>query len=486
MRRAHPLAASTIVALLASAAFAAPTANEVKRTLRQGDAGAVKGLLEGLAGSIDPEGVRAVLEVAGDAKDGQRLRTLGVYDALVGALAGAKGPALEELTKQLKKNRRPDIRFLIADALGKVGEAGAEAALLEALKEDDDESVAVLCARKLGAKATASAVEALIPLLADFEKQAGKGRLVREVNGALATLTGEDLTVAADWKNWWDSHKAEFRPKAAEGATGSQTQDKNALDKMRRERPADAKTMERLRPEDVQVVKGGSDQIERVLKNIKIPHVALDRDKFDELKLDPTRQVLILNCAGTKNLSDAGIQKVKEFVAAGGYLFSSDWELRNTLEKAFPEVCKFKGETPREPKEGIEVKIRPHAQSATHPYLRDVFPLGTWTAREFKWKLDSRSHLVEPNPAITILVESPDMEKMGSSTVAFTFAYPPGAGGRAVTGGGKGERRGGGQVLQVSSHLKNQEDAEGDGFALQQLLLNFIVEKQEARKSAKN
>lgn len=468
-----------LVALATSVVLAAPpTGAELKKVLKSGDAAAVKGALEG--GALDVDGVKAVLDVVEDGKGGARLRQLGVYEALVAGLGSARGPALEELTKAYKKAKRGDVRFLIVEALGKVPEAPAEATLVEAL-EDDDESVSVLAARQMGKKATASAVEALIPLLKKFEGDKARSRMVREVNGALAALTGkDDLNVADDWKSWWDSHKNEFR--AAAPAAGDATQDRNALDVLKRERPADARTVTRLRPDDVVVIKGSSDRLEDVLEAIGVPHVAHDRADFDKLKLDPTRQVLVLNCAGKTDLTDAGIATVKEFVTQGGYLFTSDWELKNTLEKAFPEVVKFKGESPRDPKEGIEISIRPNRDNAMHPYLRDVFPLGTWENTSFKWKLDSRSHFAADNPNIVSLVEG-DMtghDKVPSNVVCFTFAYPPGSG-RQASGGGDKKKRSGGQVLQVSSHFKNQRDKGGDGFALQKLLLNFIVERQESR-----
>ena len=40
-----------------------------------------------------------------------------------------------------------------------------------------------------------------------------------------------------------------------------------------------------------------------------------------------------------------------------------------------------------------------------------------------------------------------------------------------------------GSVLHVLGHFNKQKDPKGDGFALQQLLLNFVLEKQEARRT---
>ena len=39
-------------------------------------------------------------------------------------------------------------------------------------------------------------------------------------------------------------------------------------------------------------------------------------------------------------------------------------------------------------------------------------------------------------------------------------------------------------MLHVLSHFQKQRDESGDGFALQQMLLNFIVEKQAFRRRA--
>ena len=56
-----------------------------------------------------------------------------------------------------------------------------------------------------------------------------------------------------------------------------------------------------------------------------------------------------------------------------------------------------------------------------------MFPLGTWSEVEFTWTIDSRSHLIKPTPGLTVLVESKDMEDMGSNIVAFTFTDRAGA-----------------------------------------------------------
>jgi hypothetical protein len=474
-------------------ALATPSTAEVKKTLKTGDQAAVGGLLTSLHGQLDADIIKAILTEA------PRLKTLGVYDGLITAMATARGPALDELVKGYKKQRRADVRFLIVDALGKVPEAPAEGVLFDALKEDDDETVAVLAARQLGKRATASAVEGLIPVLEAFEKEADRARLVREVNGALAALTGQELVVAVDWKNYWDAHKAEYQPPAQDGEAGSQTRDRNAIDRMRRERPADLRTMERMRDDDVIVVKSQKfmDEVEKVLTALNVKHKLVEKAEFETLTLDPTRQVIVFQCPGkdrkdtpqneSVQFSDATIAKVREFVARGGYMISSDLQLGYVLARAFPEVITHQGTTSNRDKEPAEITISPHPSAVNHPLMRDVFPLGSWTEQQFTWQLFMTCDVAAPNPGITELVTSSQMADLsqGLHAVAFTFTFPPtaGGGGRVATGGGRGRRPGGGVVLHVLSHWKLQEKDEGDGFALQQILLNLIVEKQERRKA---
>lgn len=492
--RPRPLAPGVLVlaTLAATVALGAPSGAELKKILKGGDAAAVKAALEG--GALDAEGVKAVLDVVEDAKGGQRLHQLDVYESLVAGLGSARGPAADELVKAYKKARRGDVRFLVIESLGKVPEPAAEQTLLEALEKDEDEPVTVLAARQLARRGTASAVDALIPLLKKFEKDAARARLVREINGALSTLTGQSgLAVADDWKNWWDSHKAEYQAPAqpSGGDAGSQTRDRNAIDRMRRERPADLQTMTRMRDDDVLVVKAKMDEIEDVLKSLDVKHKVVEQGEFESsVTLDPTRQVLVLNCPGMAKeafFNDATIAKIKDFVSRGGYLFCSDLHLNGTLAKAFPDVIRKKGVTSNTDREPLTIHITPHRDAASHPLMRDVFPLGSWTEQQFAWKLFMKCEVPEPNPAITTLVVSPELPAIagGQEAVAFTFTYPPSAGGgRVATGGGRGRRPQGGVVLHVLSHFKLQKGDDGDGFALQQILLNLIIEKQEVRKAA--
>jgi hypothetical protein len=196
------------------------------------------------------------------------------------------------------------------------------------------------------------------------------------------------------------------------------------------------------------------------------------------------------------------VQKVRAFVERGGYVFSSDWALSNTLARAFPEVLGTNSRTGPDETH----TIRPPAASAAHPLLRDLFELNPWAAakRTFTWQVDGSSDLVRPNRKLVVLVDAVALRaKTGSGIVACTFAFTAVGGGtvvpeevasrplagRPLTGGGtrqRGRRNRRerspriGRVLHVLSHFQHQKEESGDGFALQQLLLNFVVEKQEA------
>ena len=146
------------------------------------------------------------------------------------------------------------------------------------------------------------------------------------------------------------------------------------------------------------------------------------------------------------------------------------------------QFVEFLRETPRG-ESSSEVTIEPFPHTRDHPLMRDVFPLNTWEGKAMEWKLHERSHLVnDAKSSVVPLVSCPQTQEFGSTTVAFTFAFTSEGGGRPVTGRKK-RKRPVGRVLFVSSHFKDEAGGDKDGYALQQLLLNFILEKQEQRRS---
>lgn len=457
---------------LPSVAFAKTKKSDVTKAFKSGDKDRVIKILKELEGDLDKNTVKAVVD------NSKRLRTLGVYEELVSCLRTAKGDALDELIKHYKKQKKGGIRFLVVDGLGLNPEAKAEEVLFTAARKDKDEPIRALSIRLLGKRNTKSAVNGLIELLSEIEESSE--RLAREVNGALGNLTGEDLTVAEDWRNWWSTNQSKFTPKSSDDEGGTKERG-NLLDRMAKDRPAELKTMTRMKNDEIIVIRG-NDKVEDVLKALKLKYKSIKREEFDGLELKPESQLLLLNCPGRASFTEKGIEKIRKFVADGGYIFCSDWELGKTLAKAFPEACQFLKESPKG--DVKETTIKPFPEAAKHPLMRDVFPLNTFETGGFAWKLEGRSHLAKTTPFIVPLVSCPGIKDLGTTMVAFSFSFTREKGGRPVTGAQVRKlKRPPGQVVWVSSHFKLQKDPKGDGFALQQLLLNFILEKQNQKRA---
>lgn len=410
-----------------------------------------------------------------------KCRGLGVHDELLAAIKGVTEEAgVKELASAAKSSSQVDLRYLLVEGLALQGSDLAQKAVIDAL-DDKDDTVSTIAARSARVMRTPETIERLIARLEKAEGKREEATLAREITGALVSLTGQDLSFALEWKGWWQSHKAGW--KAPEGPKADSGSGTTVVDRLKKNRPEDARTIERLGDDDVIVVKGKSDQISDVLKAVKIKHKEISADEFAKLKLDP-KSVLVLNCNSKLNpYGEADFARIREFVEKGGYLFTSDWQLEFLVSKVFP------GSISMDKKVGKEDLIMPIRPGPTkNPLMRDVFPITTWDADKFVWHLDSWSELIKiESPGVEVLVESPELlTKFKNGAVAVAFRWKNGKvvtgnSGRAATGpGGKPEPQGG-LVVHVLGHFKHQKDKDsGDHFALQQLLLNLFLEKKRA------
>ncbi len=411
------------------------------------------------------------------------LRGLDVHESLLGAIAAMKeDAAVESLGSAVKSNSNPEVRYVLVEGLARQGSEPAKRAVVTAL-DDDAPAVAGAAARAVRNLPSAEAIDALVERLAKAETKPDQRMLVREIQGALTALTGQTIPTSEIWKSWWAANKATWQPPSA-GPGGESGGEGTVVDRLKRNRPEDAETISRLANEDVIVVRGSSDKIGQVLKAIHIEHKQIQAEDLASTTLDP-RCVLVLNCNGNNDpYTDAEFAKLREFVERGGYLFTSDWVLSHTLGKAFPGSIAIDQKT--QPDEFV-VPILP--VSSEHPLMRDVFPATTFDARAYTWHIDGNSELVKLlSRDVTVLVQSPELDKRWKApAVAVTFRWqggrvvPAAAAFRRPASTGSGATRGPlpGAVLHVMSHFEKQRDADaGDHFALQQLLLNFILEKQ--------
>ena len=201
-------------------------------------------------------------------------------------------------------------------------------------------------------------------------------------------------------------------------------------------------------------------------------------------------------------MGDKGIAKIKKYVEGGGYLFAEDWCMEDFVEKAFGDYVAHGSIRPQDE----AVPVMPKAGASSHPYLKKIFFRPPKETRDtvsetdldkvaHKWKIDkeTRTIKVKDPTAVTVLLTSPELAKsaMGDDAVAVTWGVTP-----TASKGGSGnskkdvstgpvpeqdrKKMAGGRVLYVLSHFGKQ-DSQEDEFALQNLLINFLVEANERR-----
>jgi hypothetical protein len=109
-------------------------------------------------------------------------------------------------------------------------------------------------------------------------------------------------------------------------------------DRLRKQSPETLELLDDIHAADVIVVKGGYDHIEQVMDSADTPYTLIEPETMDKARLRPD-QVLFINCPGIFNKK--GLRKLESFVRSGGFLFTTDWALRNVIEPAFPGFLEY-------------------------------------------------------------------------------------------------------------------------------------------------
>jgi hypothetical protein len=215
---------------------------------------------------------------------------------------------------------------------------------------------------------------------------------------------------------------------------------------MKRDRPTDFKLLEKVKKSEVVVVRGSYDHVQTVLDYVKVPHVLIDAEDLERAELN-AGQLLLINCPG--EIGDRAIQKVRKFVQAGGFLFTTDWSLQNVIEKAFPGYIKYN----RKPTSDDVVEVR--VLHKDHHFLQHVS-----SGRDKpKWWLEGQSYpiqVLDPARVKVLMVSSEMQRKYGEAPIAVTFNV------------------GDGQVLHIVSH-----------YYLQRTETRTAAEKQKGTEFAK-
>jgi len=186
--------------------------------------------------------------------------------------------------------------------------------------------------------------------------------------------------------------------------------------RMGKERPEDLEILEKVKESSVIIVIGSYDRVENVLDMIKVPYVLIQTNEVDQIELKPD-QILIINCPG--NISDEGLDKIKNFVKQGGFLFTTDWALLNILEKIFPEFVKYNQRPTGDDCVAVQVVDK------SNKFLEGLFKAD----EEPIWWLESSSYpiVINDKKKVKVLVTSKEMEeKYGEAPIVITFDYGDG------------------------------------------------------------
>jgi hypothetical protein len=217
---------------------------------------------------------------------------------------------------------------------------------------------------------------------------------------------------------------------------------------------SNAARLERLRQAEVVIVTGSADHMEQVMRRAQMKFVVVTPDELPQLPLHG-QQVLMVNCTG--EMSPAARERVRRFVNAGGFLYTTDHAVHYLLENAFPGYVRWNGKTSNE-------EIFPMQVSGERGLLRHI----GGTQGHPRWQLAGGGYLfdvVDPQK-VEVLMSSREVgARYGARVLGVRF------------------RVGDGQVIHVTGHFFTQPgqrpEVAAAGQAFEQLSSNVVAEKRE-------
>ncbi len=217
-----------------------------------------------------------------------------------------------------------------------------------------------------------------------------------------------------------------------------------------------AERIERIRQAEVVVVSGSADHMEQVLRRAKVKFELVAPDELPGLALHG-QQVLMVNCTG--EMSPAARERVRRFVMAGGFLYTTDHAVHYLVEKIFPGFIKWNGETTDE-------EIFPMKLSGERGLLKHLGGDG-----HPRWQTAGGGYPF-------VVVDKQNVEVLMSSSQVGARWHAPALGVRF--------RVGDGQVIHVTGHFFTQPgqrpEVAAAGQAFEQLSSNVVAEKRDDRR----
>jgi hypothetical protein len=208
--------------------------------------------------------------------------------------------------------------------------------------------------------------------------------------------------------------------------------------RLQHEDPTQAQLLGLVHGKDVVVVAGSMDHVENVLTSAKIKHTLIQPAQVAQADLR-SNMIVMVDCPGV--MPEAGVKRLEKFVRAGGLLYTTDWALRNVVEKGFPgTIAATGGSTGSEvvpvkmdsSKENIMTKVLLRKGSSPQWWLEGgSFPIKV---------LDKQN--------VEVLAHSDEMgKKYGSSPIVVRFKWEDG------------------EVIHVVSHFYRQMQTNGPAVA---------------------
>jgi hypothetical protein len=183
-------------------------------------------------------------------------------------------------------------------------------------------------------------------------------------------------------------------------------------DRLRSERPEDARVLDGVTAPEVAVVSGLYDHIERVLQATGVPFTRVDPALLSGLDWERL-QVLLVSCPGV--IAADGCARIAPWVRRGGYLLTTDWALKNLVQPLFPGTVRHNGVHTRD----AVVRIG-GGDSEDDPLITGFLEPG----REPLWWLEASSYPIEVLDAarVRVLLRSREVGRSwGADPVVVTF-----------------------------------------------------------------
>lgn len=219
----------------------------------------------------------------------------------------------------------------------------------------------------------------------------------------------------------------------------------------RRNAPDLADQLENIQENEIIVIPGAHDHVEKILESLQIPYTV---GSLDNLNKYNGAHVAFVNCSRYTS----GRDTVEKFVNSGGRLVTTDWAL-GLASSTFPDKLEKIRTTPDD-----VVEVQCH-----HPIAQRLIGMN-YVQCHPKWWLEGSSDVYNINEGVVPIITSKELnEKYGSPYVAVGFTH------------GKGE------VLHFISHFELQrthQRTESDKGNLEDFLTKMKANKTVTMENA--